>query len=754
MTAQLCTALAGLQALHDPPQAQPPSHLLQAVDGALAAGGGAAVAQELLRLAEAASTSHVARLWEDLEHGGGAPALEAALATLCHAVDSVHTFLASVRDHVLACARLPPLERVSWMGLDQLYGRRLAAAVLAGRDLPPLVHEFFAGRLAELSAAVQASDADGMAEEGTSTAAQGVRAVANSLRLLGLEVLTQEACSAAVCDHLREELFQSASGGFEEGILQRALQYSATVPLQFLALALLGGDAGGAKLQEWRARLSYFVFEVVGSKRIADLFDIVVDFPESLPAVHDLRDCLRNTNLHGKLVRVFGRAIQSRLLHPGAATTDIIQQYVSTIRALQHIDPSGVILDTVGDPIREYLRSRKDTIRCIVTMLSDDGEDAAAASLLAELGTVDLGAEDADADFESADADEQALAEAERWEPDPVEADPSRRSGVQQAGDILTMLVGIYGSRDLFIGEYRAMLAERLLAKTSYDCDRELRTLELLKVRFGEASLHNAEIMLKDLADSKRVNANVKSVPDTATPIKRRANLVGIQQLDATIISQLFWPQLPKEDFKLPPQMRSMLDTYGAKYHSLKAPRKLEWKPNLGTVELDLTIGGQELQFAVSPLHASILLHFRQRQSWGAAELAAELGLASEALHKKALFWISQGVLSETRGGGEVSYHRNDELQSNVAGLAGEGDMDVEAGGQQDEDQQMSKYEPFVMGMLTNFDALPLDRIHNMLKMFVTDPPYDKTVEQLGAFLQGLVAAEKLVLSGGMYKKR
>ena len=29
----------------------------------------------------------------------------------------------------------------------------------------------------------------------------------------------------------------------------------------------------------------------------------------------------------------------------------------------------------------------------------------------------------------------------------------------------------------------------------------------------------------------------------------------------------------------------------------------------------------------------------------------------------------------------------------------------------------MRGLEPFIMGMLTNFDALPLDRIHNMLKV-------------------------------------
>ena len=43
-----------------------------------------------------------------------------------------------------------------------------------------------------------------------------------------------------------------------------------------------------------------------------------------------------------------------------------------------------------------------------------------------------------------------------------------------------------------------------------------------------------------------------------------------------------------------------MLATYGAKYRSLKAPRKLQWKPNQGSVQLELTIGDQELEFNVS----------------------------------------------------------------------------------------------------------------------------------------------------------
>ena len=40
------------------------------------------------------------------------------------------------------------------------------------------------------------------------------------------------------------------------------------------------------------------------------------------------------------------------------------------------------------------------------------------------------------------------------------------------------------------------------------------------------------------------------------------------------------------------------------------------------------------------------------------------------------------------------------------------------------------------------------------LQMFASDPPYDKSVEQLAAFLGRLVGDEKLALDGGMYRRR
>lgn len=63
-----------------------------------------------------------------------------------------------------------------------------------------------------------------------------------------------------------------------------------------------------------------------------------------------------------------------RLLHPGAETKDVITQYISTIRCLRILDPVGVLLHKVAEPIRMHLRQRSDTIRCIVAALVE-GED-------------------------------------------------------------------------------------------------------------------------------------------------------------------------------------------------------------------------------------------------------------------------------------------------------------------------------------------------------------------------------------------
>ena len=66
----------------------------------------------------------------------------------------------------------------------------------------------------------------------------------------------------------------------------------------------------------------------------------------------------------------------------------------------------------------------------------------------------------------------------------------------RRSSDIISMLVNIYGSKELFVNEYRSLLSNRLLSAFSYETEKEIRNLELLKLRFGEAPLHQVRAPL------------------------------------------------------------------------------------------------------------------------------------------------------------------------------------------------------------------------------------------------------------------
>ena len=50
-----------------------------------------------------------------------------------------------------------------------------------------------------------------------------------------------------------------------------------------------------APLKQWRARLRFFFMQSLAGMRIAELFDILVDFPDSTPALDDLHALLLRT---------------------------------------------------------------------------------------------------------------------------------------------------------------------------------------------------------------------------------------------------------------------------------------------------------------------------------------------------------------------------------------------------------------------------------------------------------------------------
>ena len=55
-----------------------------------------------------------------------------------------------------------------------------------------------------------------------------------------------------------------------------------------------------------------------------------------------------------------------------------------SIKILRELDGTGVLLEAVSSPTRQYLQTRKDAIRCIVSAMTDDSA-VAGESLYDEL---------------------------------------------------------------------------------------------------------------------------------------------------------------------------------------------------------------------------------------------------------------------------------------------------------------------------------------------------------------------------------
>ena len=103
----------------------------------------------------------------------------------------------------------------------------------------------------------------------------------------------------------------------------------------------------------------------------------------------------------------------------------------------------------------------------------------------------------------------------------------------------------------MFIKEFQNIIAERLLSSQT-DFTQEVKVLRLLKKRFGEPSLQNCDVMMKDIQDSTRVDTAItktmKHGPFGAGEKKRRA----LPNYHTKILSRLFWPTLEREHFLVP----------------------------------------------------------------------------------------------------------------------------------------------------------------------------------------------------------
>lgn len=501
----------------------------------------------------------------------------------------------------------------------------------------------------------------------------------------------------------------------------------------------------------------------LGALRTDELFNVIVEWENgSQGAIEDLKHYVTTPSARTYLTTTFSSVISYRLLQPGASTTEILQVYISIIRAFTLLDPKGVLLDRVARPIRRYLRERDDTVNIVVGGLLADPEDESSngdvlLELAIEMNKSVIAKHEDEADDGHLDYDDM------NWMPDPVDAGPDYKKS--KNSDVIGSLISLFESKDVFVKEFQSILGERLLQK-EYEFDREIRVLELLKLRFGEAALQACEVMLRDILDSRRVDSFIHKDKEL------HLNDESAPELHTRILSHLFWPSLHSETFFIPPEVESLQSRYSTGFEKLKDTRKLTWLHALGQVTVTLDLEDRTVTEEVQTWQASVIYAFQPSPSEDSStpitrtfdDLVETLQMTDSLLHNALTFWIGKLVLKQTSTS-PPTYTVLESLSDEDAAHPGTTSAAIAAAAEtatsaaapavlsehEVAQEKMVVFWQYVVGMLTNGGPMPLQQIVMMLKLTVPGGfPFGN--EELKDFLEGEVRGGRLDLAAGLYR--
>ncbi|KAI9893006.1 MAG: hypothetical protein M1814_000890 [Vezdaea aestivalis] len=545
------------------------------------------------------------------------------------------------------------------------------------------------------------------------------------------------------------------------------------------------GDQISGEVDATRAQISFDDFvkwknigiERLGRLRVTELFDVIVEWEGSKGAIEDLKGYVTTPATRNHLTSSFSAALTKRLLHPGASTSEILQLYISLIRSFAILDPQGVLLDRVARPIRRYLHDREDTAKVIVSGLladvEDEGEEVDGEAKMTDANTEGLAflaselnrtvefvrpglGDDSDLDYDDL-----------TWIPDPIDAEPEFKKS--KNSDIIGSLISLFDSKDVFVKEFQTIMGERLLKRES-DFEKEDRILELLKMRFDESLLQSCMVMLRDVKDSAKVDAAIRSNPDLSKSIEGDASDNPQPTLLRTkFLSRLFWPSLHDDRFKIPSDIQKLQKRYESGFEALKQSRKLTWLNALGQVRVELDLEDRVVQLEVATWQASVIYAFQEAGAESSNvpvvrsvnDLVRRLSMDESLVRRALTFWVGERVLQETEKDvysvleslDESNMDKETAQAAILAAAESEASVGLTAVKSADEVavEKMHIYWQFIVGMLTNRGPMPLQGIVTMLQ-FAVPGGFPYSSEELREFLGLMTKEDKLEVAAGKYK--
>ncbi|MCQ2817290.1 MAG: hypothetical protein MJ252_08505 [archaeon] len=435
-------------------------------------------------------------------------------------------------------------------------------------------------------------------------------------------------------------------------------------------------------------------------------FDLIKEYPSSSPTLQDFKICFPDLN-KSKFISALLKQISNNLLIPASSTSMIIEIFIKLIKimkALEGIAPTPHLLDCFTLPIKEYLRARKDTMQCIVTIILNEDDQ----NMVEDMNKAYVRATKK-YEYDLFDSDYEDSNQIERND----NQNQSNLNAVKEKDiDIISTLVNIFGSPETFMEQYKRMLSERMINNNKFSLENEIKNLELLKHKFGEATLQHCDIVIKDIKDSLKLN-----MTEIKDPL-----------INCLVINKNYWPFNGNEDFEInnieaPPKVnfnpdanvdmdesisdlnrtnkissnslsankssnkkdrnentiqnttydqflsdvKSHIDEYKKNYKKIKCSRNLNLFTNVGYVELNLSFTNGTFKFIVSILSAFVIKFFSKENEayfkiYTIPYMAQKLKAEEEDIKKKINFWVTKGASKEVLDErGNVEYYLPEE---------------------------------------------------------------------------------------------
>lgn len=531
----------------------------------------------------------------------------------------------------------------------------------------------------------------------------------------------------------------------------------------------------------YEAELKQFAIERYTYVNIMQIFNIIIEYPESSGAVDDLRRALDMTNFRDVLITELNGIITTKLLNIGASTSDILTAYSLAYQTLQHLDPSGELVDTIIEPINAYLKTRDDTVYCIVSNIMADDASIHLPPVYPE----------EEGQFDGAFTRDQEDEEEEEEEPEQMDVSPmpdgeshvlnngvfhnARKESAEGVAiwkaifspeaevkeeqsnprkfDIFSVVVEVLGSKQVFIDEYQKLLADRALTQFRFDMEKEQRCLEMLKIRIGDKDTLKCQAMLRDVTDSMKLFGYIQK--DEEFSYTRRSFL-----RNPRIISGEVWPMFKDVSLKVPLELQRQFKNYERGYEKYRVNRKLLWKSHLGIVNLSIVLKKRKLSITVTPAHAVVIYHFQNQREWSIRGLEKVTEISSAMLRKKISYWVSHGILYQKSA--DVFGVVNENTQStrtlykpklNLSMIYDEeGFEPAVVTSEEIKEEELQAFWSYIVGMLNNLNSLTLDRLCQMYTLFSGhNSDSAKTLTQLKAYLDKKVKNSQLIYHTGYY---